>query len=313
MNLLITAIGSMSAACAIERLKSLGHTVVGCDIYPGNWHGETALCDEFYKVPFATDTEAYIAELLRICKVHNISHLIPLTDLEIDILNTRRDTFTRANITLCMPDEKVLNIARNKYNLYMFFKDDEHVPSIPTALTNEGINAFPLPCVAKPCNGRSSEGLQYVKTSVELEMVCNKPDYILQEQKKGNVFTVDYVRSRATGDDFAVPREELLRTKNGAGLTVKITPDEKLIQLVSYIGKKLDVNGCINMEFIYSDGTYYLIDINPRFSAGVAYSCMLGFDMVESHINCYTNKNITKAVDFQSAIITKVYVEQIIK
>lgn len=75
------------------------------------------------------------------------------------------------------------------------------------------------------------------------------------------------------GADFSIPREELLRTKNGAGTTVRIVPDSDLMQMASYIGKKLNVRGCINMEFIRSkDSTYYLIDINPRFSAGVAFS-----------------------------------------
>lgn len=41
MRILITAIGSMSAECAIKHLKNAGHFVVGCDIYPQEWHYET--------------------------------------------------------------------------------------------------------------------------------------------------------------------------------------------------------------------------------------------------------------------------------
>ena len=44
----------MSAECVIKRLKAEGHFVVGCDIYPGEWHYETKLCDAFIKAPFAT-------------------------------------------------------------------------------------------------------------------------------------------------------------------------------------------------------------------------------------------------------------------
>ena len=53
MRFLITAIGSMAAECVIKRLKAEGHFVVGCDIYPGEWHYETKLCDVFVKAPFA--------------------------------------------------------------------------------------------------------------------------------------------------------------------------------------------------------------------------------------------------------------------
>ena len=43
MNILLTAIGSMSAKCAINQLKTTGHNIIGCDIYPKEWHTESTL------------------------------------------------------------------------------------------------------------------------------------------------------------------------------------------------------------------------------------------------------------------------------
>lgn len=106
------------------------------------------------------------------------------------------------------------------------------------------------PCIAKPYNGRSSEGLIRNASKEQILAITDKVNYIIQEQIEGNVFTVDYCRSAKSGLACAVPRQELLRTKNGAGLTVKMSCDDNLIKLVSYIGNKLDVNGCVNMEFI---------------------------------------------------------------
>lgn len=36
MNILLTAIGSMSALCAINKLHEAGHKVVGCEYILGN-------------------------------------------------------------------------------------------------------------------------------------------------------------------------------------------------------------------------------------------------------------------------------------
>lgn len=312
MRILITAIGSMSAECAIKKLKESGCYVVGCDIYPKEWHYETTLCDKFYQAPFATENKKYIQFLLDVCHEQNLSYIIPLTDLEIDVINCNRSLFNENGITLCMQSEKVLDIVRNKYKLHKYFENDDNVPSIKTCLLTDLDESMTYPCIAKPYNGRSSEGLIRNASKEQILAITDKVNYIIQEQIEGNVFTVDYCRSAKSGLACAVPRQELLRTKNGAGLTVKMSCDDNLIKLVSYIGNKLDVNGCVNMEFIKNDDRYYLIDINPRFSAGIAFSVISGYDMINNHVKCFKDEEIDGQIDIQERIVIKKYQEVII-
>lgn len=309
MNILLTAIGSMSAECAITKLKSNGHYIVGCDIYPKEWHYESGLCDCFYQAPFATNKDEYIEFLLNICHKHKIDLLIPLTDLEIDVINDARSLFEKANIKLGMQSSEVLKVARNKFTLFKTFENDDFVPSVPTYLLSELKSEISYPCVAKPYNGRSSEGLVYAQNKEQLDSIKNIGNYIVQEKISGSIFTVDYVRDGSNDIDMAVAREELLRTKNGAGLTVKIVNDNQLFKLVSHIGNKLNINGCVNMEFILNDNKYYLIDINPRFSAGVAFSVVSGYDMINNHINCFIGHRIDNPIEVSEKIIIKKYQE----
>lgn len=307
MRILVTAIGSMSAECAINKLKGSGNYVVGCDIYPKEWHYETTLCDKFYQAPFATDESEYVHFLLDVCREQDLKYIIPLTDLEIDVINRNRRLFNESGITLCMQSEKVLDIVRNKYKLYKYFENDNNVPSVKTCLLVDLDESMTYPCIAKPYNGRSSEGLIRNASKEQVLAIADKGSYIIQEQIEGNVFTVDYCRSSESGTACAVPRQELLRTKNGAGLTVETSCDENLIKLVSYIGCKLDVNGCVNMEFIKNSGKYYLIDINPRFSAGISFSVMQGYDMVNNHVRCFTGEEIDGQIDITEHILIKKY------
>ena len=284
MRILVTAIGSMSAECVIKQLKLDGHFVVGCDIYPGEWHYETKLCDCFLRAPLATAEYEYVEFLLTTCQNFDIQYIIPLTDLEIDVINRHRTVFEKKGVVLCMQSSEVLNIVRNKFNLHQFFVNDNNVPSIRTSLLEKLPSDFKFPCIAKPFNGRSSEGLIRNATYEQVMAITNKDAYIIQEQIDGDVFTVDYCRSSKSNTDCAIPRRELLRTKNGAGLTVQMVSDLNLINLVSHIGNRLNVNGCVNMEFIYNNGNYYLIDINPRFSAGIAFSVLSGYNIISNQI-----------------------------
>lgn len=304
MNILVTAIGSMSAACVITQLKNTNNLVIGCDIYPKEWHYESSLCDYFYQVPYATNEIEYCKSLIKICKKHNINYIIPLTDLEIDSINKNRELFT--NIILCIPDSNIIEIVRNKYKLYKYFKDD----SIITVPTTWYLNEYKIRynnIVAKLINGRSSQGLLIKPTFEQLMALNDKFKYIVQQYIDGNVCTIDYCRSAKYKNDAIIAREELLRTTNGAGLTVKMFTDLKLNEIVSYIGKKLNINGAICIEFIKNKNDYYLIDINPRFSAGIEFSLLSGYDMANNHLNCFNNKQIDCLQNINEKILIKKY------
>lgn len=311
-NILLTAIGSFSADCVVREFKKAGHNVIGCDIYPSEWHAVSKDCDSVYRVPLAINKNEYISSIINICKIKKIQYIYPLTDVEIDVFNEYRDIFEEKGIVLCMPSSHFLSYARNKYILFKRFENDINVPSIRTFLTQTDNIPLLLPCIAKPYNGRSSEGLCKINTEEEFNRIANTSGYIIQEMIPGSVYTVDYIRSDKLNVDFSIPREELLRTKNGAGITVRISNDQSLIKLVSYIGSSLKLNGVVNMEFIKNSDKYYLIDINPRFSAGVAFSVKSGYNMILNSLNCYTNGNIEIGEKYYCGLMTKRYYEEIL-
>lgn len=65
------------------------------------------------------------------------------------------------------------------------------------------------------------------------------------------------------------------------------------------------------MEFIVNNGEYYLIDINPRFSAGVGFSKLAGYDFVKNHLLCFMNEDIDASVEYDCFIAQKKMVDVI--
>ena len=76
--------------------------------------------------------------------------------------------------------------------------------------------------------------------------------------------------------------------------------------MASFIGKKLDINGSINIEFIKHNDKYYLMDINPRFSGGIdfSYKCS-GYDFVLNHCRCFCSDELEPARKYESKILIK--------
>ncbi len=313
-GILVTAIGSFSSNAIVDSLNKLQkYNVYGSDIYPSNWHSVSLKYKKVFKVPRVTNELEYVDAILRICKDYAIEYIIPITDLEIDIYNLHRLEFEKENITLCISSKEMIDIARNKYLMSLFFKNNSFFKIIPTYRTLlDSIKSPVFPYIAKLINGRSSEGIIHINDMETLKYSLSKPDYIIQPFIKGDIYTVDYIRNSFTGSDFSLSRQELLRTSNGAGITVLMTNDKVLTKASSYIGEKIGVNGCVNFEFIKDSKNYYLMDINPRFSAGIAFSIIAGYDIVKNHLNCFMNKEIEKPIKYTEMIIAKSYTETII-
>ena len=85
-TVIVTAIGSFSAQNVISACHKAGMRVVGCDIYPAEWVVNSRDVDVFYRAPYATGREQYRNFLKELCKKEQASVLMPLTDVEIDVI-----------------------------------------------------------------------------------------------------------------------------------------------------------------------------------------------------------------------------------
>lgn len=314
MNIAVTAIGSMSSEAVIRSLRYNGsNKIIGFDIYPQDWVVTSKLVDLFYRVPLAHDKD-YLDKIFEICLQNKISFLFPLTDPEVDVLSVYSEKFRENGINICLSNPTSVAIARDKLEVYNFFKDNSIVTVIPTfkSVDEISIKAYE-DLIAKPRKGRSSEGvIKFRDPEITKHPIINRADYIFQPIINGDYITVDTIRS-SDGSHISIARKELLRTQNGAGFVVEIFKDKELEATVNVITDALDIYGCINIEFILQDDKYYLMDINPRFSAGIGFSIIAGYDFVINNLRCFQGIPIEPGIDYDTRILSKRYVDIINK
>lgn len=316
-KILVTAVGSLSADIVIKELHRAGYYIVGTDIYPKEWVVDAYNVDGFYQVPKAYNTQTYIDKLMSICKTENIRYIIPLTDVEVDVLNARRASFENNGICICISDKMTIDICRNKKWASDRVRENTECKVIPK-LNKEQINDSNVyPIVCKPVNGRSSLGVKYFNSPKEANAFLseiNWDGYVIQPYIKGEIITVDIVRNAKTKRCIAVARKELLRTTNGLGITVKMFRDRELEELCCQIADILEINGCVNFEFIEDEeGNRFFMECNPRFSGGVEYSVMSGYNCVINHLRCFINKEIHELNGIKEQYIARKYEEYITK
>ena len=127
---------------------------------------------------------------------------------------------------------------------------------------------------------------------------------------KGHVITVDVIRD-AAGHCTAVPREELLRTPNGAGLSVRVFEDPVLEAACRAIAARAEILGCVNFEFIRGEGSgiYYFIECNPRFAGGVAFTELAEVPAVHMHLAIFDGGEISGEEKPVTGFMTRKYQE----
>lgn len=344
-TVLVTAIGSFAAQPVIAGCRRLGFRVVGCDIYPSAWVVNSMEVDAFYQAPYASDREAWKEFLVRICRREQVEFVMPLTDVEVDVLADWQSASGDLDATVCMSEADTVLLCRNKERMAQFLagrnicrvirgrrlsellKTDSvsGLPAVPSdrkGPPDPGMSAgddpalMQFPLVVKPVDGRSSQGLRVIETPREFswtaELLEDQADrYLVQEKVPGQVITVDVVRQPDTGTCVCLPRRELVRTPNGAGVSVQVFRDPGLEALCRGVAAAVDIRGCVNFEFIQHEvtGEWHFLECNPRFSGGVAFSIMAGYDMVKNHVNCFTGQELEAPVDTGSQYIARRYME----
>ncbi len=322
-TILVTAIGSFSAAVVVRKYKEEGFRVIGCDIYPAEWIATSTEVDRFYQAPLAADSQKFGAFLEKVCRENEVDYLIPLTDVEVDAVQEWRGQAASLGGILCLSDKKTIRLCRNKWETERFLAPKGICKTIPGQVLKEviekeadtGYELLEYPLVLKPFQGRSSQGMMRIQDARQMRYAAKwhqqaAKNYLVQPEIPGTVVTVDVVREPESGRIVTVSRRELLRTPNGAGTSVQVFFDERLARQCEAIATMLNIRGCVNFEFVEKvPGEWYFLECNPRFSGGVAFSCMAGYDMVKNHLYCFTGKELEPARKIHSQYLVKRYQE----
>lgn len=303
MNILLCAVGSVAALPALKALKKQKHKVFGCDIYPKDWIYRSDKFAKVYQVPLALDS-SFPKALLGIAKAQKIELIIPLIDLECDVLAPCKAEFAEHGIHIACLDESLQTLCRDKVAL------PHRLASLCTIIpTYDRLDTptEPYPCILKPRSGRSSQHQIKVHNEDELRAFRNlREDYILQPFLEGNVYTVDCVRD-SQGNSLCTARKELLRTVNGLGTSVQVYKSHALEEVCHKILAELGIVGCVNMEFIEHNGQYYFLELNPRFSGGLGFSQMAGYDFVNAHVQAHLGEAISLKHKKKDALLVQGY------
>jgi carbamoyl-phosphate synthase large subunit len=280
ITVLVTSAGSAPAVAVIQALLQQQERpvrVVAGDMEPLSvgFH----LAHAHALIPRASDP-AFFDRLLEVCRRNSVTVVFPIIDEELQFFADRSSDFGPHGIHVVTNSPAAVRVAKDKW-LTAHWCGQHGVRTPRTWLPDRREAAPQFPLVVKPRAGRGSAGVHLVSTEHELEYQLERGDHLLiQEYIDGPEFTVDILTDRGGKVLSAVPRERLM-TKAGMCVKGRTINRTQLLELSVQIAEAFPLAPRGNIQFKQSrrDGEYYLIEVNPKFGAGLPLTTAAGVNM----------------------------------
>lgn len=284
-SVLITGVGSTTALSVIKGLRKQNEFdvfIVGTDINEKDNIAGSYFCDKFFKVPLAIEEEKYVDTLIDIINLEAIDLLIPIVDIELEVIARNKDIFEKSTFLLLSSYNTIMT-CNDKIRTFEFF-NKIGIPTIKTILVNDFNNIKELlaymdikyPIIVKPRKGVSSRDIYKIHNEEELLLIKRVKDPVVQEMLFGQEYTIDVF---CDGKKLisAIPRK---RIEMRAGISYKgqTEKDMELINYVKRIVEGLKIKGPANIQCFKDNNNIRFIEINPRYSGSLPLTIAAGIN-----------------------------------
>jgi carbamoyl-phosphate synthase large subunit len=244
----------------VTAFKRAGARTLAADVNPlapALYHA-----DEHAFVPRVGDP-GYVAALRDLVDAHDISLIVPLTDLDHGVLARARDGLG-ALVLLPAPD--IVDALADKWLAHLLF-EERGIGSPGTWLPDALPDALEFPVLVKARHGFGSRGIYRCADRRELDFFLGYTDHdsMVQAACRGEEFSIDVFCDLDGRCLNAVPRT-MIESKGGESIKGMTIRDTELIEVGRHVSETLELVGPANIQcFREPDSSHRVTDINPRF------------------------------------------------
>jgi carbamoyl-phosphate synthase large subunit len=210
------------------------------------------------------DDPRYVASLAALVAEHDVDLVIPLTDLDQEIVSSARDALAPALVLA--PTPEVCRTMGDKYLAHIFFEENG-IPSPRTWLPGDVPDDARYPLLVKIREGFGSRHIYHADDAEQLAFHVRATPVvsIVQERCLGEEFSIDVFCDTDGRCLNAIPRS-MIQSKGGESIKGESLQDRELIEHGASVAETIGIVGPANVQcFREPDGSLPVTDVNPRF------------------------------------------------
>jgi carbamoyl-phosphate synthase large subunit len=223
------------------------------------------------------DDPAYVPALAAICERHGVGAVLPLTDLDIEILARAREAGT---LPALVPSAEVAAATYDKYETHRLL-GALGLPSPPTVLPEDDLSALDYPVMVKPRRGSGARSIHLARSEDEarffIEYVAEP--VMVQRAMSGPEISIDCLGDGDGRCLNAIPRT-MLESRGGESIKGAVIDDAEMIALGRLVVEALGLRGPATIQvFRDPDAGLGITDVNARFGGAFpapAYAALPG-------------------------------------
>jgi len=213
-------------------------------------------------VPLIEDP-AYVPALERLCEEHGVGAVLPLTDLDIEVLARARE---EGRLPALVPSSEVARCTYDKYAAHLLLTRHA-LPSPHTVLPDDDLDGLAYPVMVKPRQGSGARSIHLARDPSQARFFV---DYVpeptmVQRAMGGPELSIDCLGDLDGRCLNAIPRT-MLESRGGESIKGQVIRDEELIELGRRTMDALRVTGPATIQ-VFRDPEVGLAitDVNTRF------------------------------------------------
>ncbi len=225
----------------------------------------------------------YVPALADLCERHGVGAVVPLTDLDIEVLAHAR---AQGLLPALVPSPEVAAATYDKYEAHLLLTR-LGLPSPPTVLPEYEPDNYPV--MVKPRRGSGARSIHLARDAVEKDffvryLAAGRPGYpgepvMVQRALGGPELSIDCLGDLDGRCLNAIPRT-MLESRGGESIKGAVVHDEQLIELGRRTMEELCVRGPATIQvFRDPDIGLAITDVNTRFGGAFpapAYAALPG-------------------------------------
>ena len=290
-NILITGVGAIIGYGLINSLRKSKYDVhiVGMDIY-NDAYGKN-ICDEFIQAIPAAD-ETYPDFIKNIIEEKSIDLVMFGTEQEIHRLVNEKESLGNCYEKLVINNKNIIDLSNDKWETYLF-QESNNINAIPTYIEgtyNELKEKLGSPFLLKPRKSYASKGIEKIHNKEEFEFYKKRVAEQFMVQKIIGDVEHEYTAAVFGFGNGESTRPIMMKRKlsqEGATAKAWVIWDEILMENIKELVRLLRPVGPTNFQFRYDNGTYYLLETNPRISSSTSLRTAFGYNEAEMCIEYF--------------------------
>jgi carbamoyl-phosphate synthase large subunit len=203
----------------------------------------------------------YVPALEELCATHGVGAVIPLTDLDIEVLARAR---AEGRLPALVPSPEVARATYDKYETHLLL-GRLGLPSPPTVLPGERVASYPV--VIKPRRGSGARSIHLARDAAQMSFFIDyvQEPVMVQRAMGGPELSIDCLGDLEGRCLNAIPRT-MLESRGGESIKGTVVADPELVELGRQAMEALRVRGPATIQvFRDPDLGLGITDFNPRF------------------------------------------------